>query len=664
MENENLQPIEKLTPFTKMIMTIGTLPSSFYASMSYYESMVWLYEYLKNTVIPTVNNNAESVEELQTAFIQLETWVHDYFDEQLPIEVQNALDNMAEDGSLTELIENVLKAQNYVILNDYEELLTNPYITKNLYVRLKNYEENDKIESVYYIKEKETETPNEMDIITINESLIGILQPHLMKELNSKIFKDTDTEGEDDSTFLQYLFNYGSTHKIKIKLIEKNYNIGERIEIHSNLDLDMNKATFNLNDGAECEMLYNYDNISTQTSYIENIHIYNGSVDGNSTNNHSANASGMFISLVYGKNIIIENLTITDCERIPINIKLSKNIEIRNIDFSNIALQSSTYISGGNYAIALEGNDSITTENIKLENITVNNYSSGAFHLYKLNNANLNNIKITGGLSSPQSSDPITYTKCTNVVNNGLLIDTASNCGLELNQANEFISFINCDIKNITTGLILSNNSVSGTINKNIIFTNCNIIPSSAYLALINYTQDIYFNNCKLAGKLGGSTDDANIRFENCVMTSMDFNSFTTNLATTFTNCEISTIDNHYYNVIKYSSKDSIINLITYGDITANSTLEVPMYLIYKNPIGITLNVYSYYDGDKRQNYQAIYLMNLYDGPNTNIKLSEKINGLGDSVREIVPSLSTTNKFITLTNNQSVNLKFMLIIKN
>ena len=125
--NENLKPVEKLTPFTKMIMTIGTLPSSFYASMSYYESMVWLYEYLKNTVIPTVNNNGEAVDELQQKFIEftgdineevgdfkdyingkveeLETYMNNYF-ENLDVqnEINNKLDAMALDGTLTNLI--------------------------------------------------------------------------------------------------------------------------------------------------------------------------------------------------------------------------------------------------------------------------------------------------------------------------------------------------------------------------------------------------------------------------------------------------------------------------------------------------------------------------------------------------------------------------------
>ena len=116
MNDENLKPVKELTPFTKMIMTIGTLPSSFYASMSYYESMVWLYEYLKNQVIPAVNNNGEAVIELQGKYIdlkeyvygkvdELETFMNNYFDNlDVQQEINNKLDEMSQDGSLTALI--------------------------------------------------------------------------------------------------------------------------------------------------------------------------------------------------------------------------------------------------------------------------------------------------------------------------------------------------------------------------------------------------------------------------------------------------------------------------------------------------------------------------------------------------------------------------------
>ena len=128
-ENENLQPIQKLTPFTKMVMSIGTLPSSFYASMSYYESMVWLYEYLKNEVIPTVNNNGEAVEELQEAYVTLKNYIDSYFDN---LDVQNEinikLDEMAENGTLTTLIGNYvdpyITAQN-IVINDFKDSVNN-----------------------------------------------------------------------------------------------------------------------------------------------------------------------------------------------------------------------------------------------------------------------------------------------------------------------------------------------------------------------------------------------------------------------------------------------------------------------------------------------------------------------------------------------------------
>lgn len=122
--NENLKPVKELTPFTKMIMTIGTLPSSFYASMSYYESMVWLYEYLKNTVIPTVNNNADAVEELQTAFTELENYIEHYFDSlDIQEEVNTRLDEMALDGTL----ERIINEELFDSLNDEIEKKVNIY---------------------------------------------------------------------------------------------------------------------------------------------------------------------------------------------------------------------------------------------------------------------------------------------------------------------------------------------------------------------------------------------------------------------------------------------------------------------------------------------------------------------------------------------------------
>lgn len=95
---------EKLT-FKKLIMTIGNLPSSYVESLSYYECLLWLCNYLENTVIPAVNNNAEAVSELQNLFTQLQTFVETYFDNlDVQEEVNTKLDEMALDGTLAEII--------------------------------------------------------------------------------------------------------------------------------------------------------------------------------------------------------------------------------------------------------------------------------------------------------------------------------------------------------------------------------------------------------------------------------------------------------------------------------------------------------------------------------------------------------------------------------
>lgn len=100
-----MKTIKTISPFKKMIMTIGNLPTAFVESMTYYEALAWFCDFLQNTVIPTVNNNAEAVEELQGLFIELKNYVDNYFENtDFQNLVNNKLDEMASDGTLAEII--------------------------------------------------------------------------------------------------------------------------------------------------------------------------------------------------------------------------------------------------------------------------------------------------------------------------------------------------------------------------------------------------------------------------------------------------------------------------------------------------------------------------------------------------------------------------------
>lgn len=141
--------ITKLSPFTKFCCTIGNLPSSYMVSLSYEEQLLWLCEYLKKTVIPAINNNAEALEEVQKLFNQLKEYVENYF-ENLDVqdEINNKLDEMALSGELEDLLRNVRTATSQNISQVYNKNeenfqnidLTN-YNTDDFYTLWDNLEE-------------------------------------------------------------------------------------------------------------------------------------------------------------------------------------------------------------------------------------------------------------------------------------------------------------------------------------------------------------------------------------------------------------------------------------------------------------------------------------------------------------------------------------------
>ena len=97
--------VETLQPVTRTLMTIGALPTSYLISMTYEEQLLWLQNYLIKTVIPAINNNAEATQEVQDIVMALQQYINDYFNNlDVQDEINNKLDDLVEDGTLTRLI--------------------------------------------------------------------------------------------------------------------------------------------------------------------------------------------------------------------------------------------------------------------------------------------------------------------------------------------------------------------------------------------------------------------------------------------------------------------------------------------------------------------------------------------------------------------------------
>ena len=115
--------VDKLNPFGRMCISLGMIPSSYKESLTYEEQLLWFMNYLENTVIPTLNNNADAIIELQTLYNEIKTYVDEYF-ENLDVqdEINNKLDEMVESGELTEIITQYLQISGVLAYNTISDL--------------------------------------------------------------------------------------------------------------------------------------------------------------------------------------------------------------------------------------------------------------------------------------------------------------------------------------------------------------------------------------------------------------------------------------------------------------------------------------------------------------------------------------------------------------
>lgn len=139
--NNDLRPINTIPNFKRFCMTIGELPTSYLETMTYYEMLVWFTEYMKNTIIPTINNNGLAVQELQDKYIELKSYVDNYFTNlDVQQEINNKLDQMTQSGELTNLIKNYIDP----LFNEYKTEINNNISNQNNIIQ----NMNNKIDSV------------------------------------------------------------------------------------------------------------------------------------------------------------------------------------------------------------------------------------------------------------------------------------------------------------------------------------------------------------------------------------------------------------------------------------------------------------------------------------------------------------------------------------
>ena len=206
--------VEKVKPtglFTNYIYK--AIPLAFDESMSYYETLCGLLAYLKDTVIPALNNNADAIAEVQELMTQLQNYVDNYFDNlDVQEEINTKLDEMAESGVLEEIMADYLDTRAVFGFDTVADMKLATNLTNGSFARtLGYYSVNDGGAAKYKIRTKTNDdVVDEGSIIAIGTTLVAELIND--GEINVNQFGAYGDGTHDDTTSITNALLYVSNN--------------------------------------------------------------------------------------------------------------------------------------------------------------------------------------------------------------------------------------------------------------------------------------------------------------------------------------------------------------------------------------------------------------------------------------------------------------------
>lgn len=321
--------VKSLKPFQKFIMTIGNLPTSYLESLTYAELVMWFCNYLQETVIPTVNNNGGAIEELQELYVELKSYVENYFDNlDVQEEINKKLDDMVESGVLQEIVADYLNSKAIFGFDNVESMKNSTNLINGSYAQtLGYYEKNDGGGALYKIREiTNNDVVDDMFIVRLqNNDLIGELI------INDKVnVKQVGSYGDnihDDSLIFQKALNYCNTNHYNLYIPKGYYILNSAITLLSNTMISIY---------GENNSQYWGDNSLHATKIITT----NGFMKGNSTDAETLTIFHGNIKNIYfqGSNTdnLFANISFSGCEISNLTTLNYKNVFYQSI-FSNVS---------------------------------------------------------------------------------------------------------------------------------------------------------------------------------------------------------------------------------------------------------------------------------------------------------------------------------------
>ena len=489
-------------PFRYLVSTIGNLPTSFTDSMSYYELLAWFLKFLEDEVIPTVNNNAAAVEELQGIVIELHDYVENYFANlDVQEEINNKLDDMAAEGTLQAIITAYLQIAGVLSFDSVSAMKASTNLIEGSVAKTTGfYSAGDIGGATYNIRAKtELDTPNEIDLFDLYDNTL-VAELVYESEMNVKQFGAKGDGSTDDTAVIQYAVSHCSNVYVPdgTYMIDTHYDTTYKsgITMPSNSKLSMSEnATLK----AIANNYLNYYMIDIRG--VHDVIIEGGNILGDKdthTGEEGEWGHGIYIRL-NSYNIKIKDVKITKTWGDGITITGASNVETQNLIIDGCRRNGYTVADGVNVhslndtilntsgtnpqsGVDIEPNDNNgNVSNIVFDNLTTKNNSGNGFmvQLRGMDNSKTISIKVNNH-HDYGSGSALTISKSATTVGTILIdhpfYDSSQLSGIKLNRC--YAS--NCNV--VINRPVILNCDTSGNTSR---------VYASAIVSALSSGQDI-----------------------------------------------------------------------------------------------------------------------------------------------------------------------------
>ena len=390
--DEKIKFSRPVPPFVRYCA--ATIPTMFDDSLSYYEALCALNRFIQKNIVEVINNNAAFSVELQKQFVELKEFVDHYFDNlDVQEEINNKLDEMAEDGTLQEIIAAYLNASAIWGFNTVADMKAATNLIDGSYAKtLGYYEAGDGGGSIYLISESEA-TADDATVIALESGLKAILQPSAT--YNVKQFGAKGDNINNDSSAFNKAISYVSEKKSTLFGNAGDiYKLSDYVYLKSDVELNLN--------GAEIRgvmLLSDLESVcNAGYTGISNVKVLNGKFNGTTQ-----------IILYHANNIKFENILFENAVKNGHLFDLGgcKNITIKNCEvygnkrednYSREVIQLDYATSAGQPIWAeLQPNtvyDGIPTDGVTIEKCYFHKKEAETYYLNPIGNHSSNGSNI------------------------------------------------------------------------------------------------------------------------------------------------------------------------------------------------------------------------------------------------------------------------------